>query len=208
MGFCFFNNVGVTAAYLRGRGERVAVVDWDVHHGNGTQRTFYRDPDVLYLSVHEFPFYPGTGWVTETGAGPGEGTTVNIALPNGTTAESHLAAFGRIVLPVVEQFAPDWLLISAGYDAHVDDPLGGLRLRTRDYAAMAHELAGLVPANRTISFLEGGYDLEAIAASAVATIEGTLGEVQTPPLPTDVTGSAARTVQLTAEALSGHWEVG
>lgn len=208
MGFCFFNNVAVTAAYLRGAGERVAIVDWDVHHGNGTQRTFYRDPDVLYVSLHEFPFYPGTGWVTETGSGPGEGSTVNLALPNGTEASSYLAAFGRVVVPVIRQFAPDWLLISAGYDAHVDDPLGGLRLGTADYASMARSLSRLVPANRTIAFLEGGYDLEAIAASAAATVEGTLGVGPAADLPEEVTGSAARTVELTIEAVGPHWEVG
>lgn len=208
MGFCFFNNIAVAAAYLRGRGDRVAVVDWDVHHGNGTQRTFYRDPDVLYVSLHEFPFYPGTGWVTETGAGPGEGTTVNIALPNGTTAESYLAAFGRVVLPVVRQFSPDWLLVSAGYDAHVDDPLGGLRLRTDDYAAMANLLAEVVPANRTVAFLEGGYDLDAIAGAASATVKGTLGLDRAGELPGVVTGSASRTVDLAVEALADHWEVG
>ena len=208
MGFCFFNNAAVAAAYLRGLGERVAVLDWDVHHGNGTQRTFYRDPDVLYLSLHEFPFYPGTGWVNEVGAGPGEGTTVNVALPNGTTAESYLAAFRNVVLPVLRQFDPGWLLISAGYDAHVEDPLGGLRVRTSDYATMAREVARIVPANRTVAFLEGGYDLEAIAASASATVRGTLALEPTQPLPDVVSGSAARTVELTVEALRSHWEVG
>lgn len=207
MGFCFFNNVAVTAAHLRSHGERVAIVDWDVHHGNGTQRSFYHDPDVLYVSLHEFPFYPGTGWVTETGAGPGEGTTVNVALPNGTTADSYLAAFRRIVVPVVGQFAPDWLLISAGYDAHVADPLGGLRLRTADYAALARSLSALVPADRTVAFLEGGYDLEAIAASASATVRGSLGLDAATPLPERVEGSAARTVDLAVEALADHWEV-
>jgi len=104
MGFCLFNNVAVTAAYLRSRGQRVAIIDWDVHHGNGTQNTFYRDPDVLYVSVHEFPFYPGTGWIDEIGAGPGTGMTVNVPLPGGTPAVGYLNAFGRIVVPVVEQF--------------------------------------------------------------------------------------------------------
>jgi acetoin utilization deacetylase AcuC-like enzyme len=208
MGFCFFNNVAVAAAYLRGMGERVAIVDWDVHHGNGTQRTFYRDPDVLYVSLHEFPFYPGTGWVTETGAGPGEGSTINVALPNGTTAASYLAAFRRIVLPVLRQFSPGWLLISAGYDAHLHDPLGGLRLETADYAALAAELTTIVPPERTVAFLEGGYDLDAIADSAAATVRGTLGVADTATLPEEVTGSAARTVELTADALAPFWEVG
>ncbi len=207
MGFCFFNNVAVTGAYLRSLGERVAIVDWDVHHGNGTQRTFYRDPDVLYVSLHEFPFYPGTGWVTEIGGGPGEGTTVNVAVPSGTTSTSYLAAFSRIVVPVVAEFGPDWLLVSAGYDAHRSDPLGGLLLETNDYATMATALASVVRPSRTIAFLEGGYDLQAIAASASATVAGTLGLVPTPPLPSVISGSAARVVELAIETLSQYWEV-
>ncbi len=207
MGFCFFNNVAVTAAYLRSLGERVAIVDWDVHHGNGTQRTFYRDSDVLYVSLHEFPFYPGTGWVTETGGGPGEGTTVNIAVPSGTSSTSYLAAFSRVVLPIVSQFSPDWLLVSAGYDAHRSDPLGGLLLETNDYATMATALASIVRPSRTIAFLEGGYDLGAIAASASATVGGTLGLTGSPLLPSTISGSAARVVDLAIEALSPYWEV-
>lgn len=207
MGFCFFNNVAVTASYLRGLGERVAIVDWDVHHGNGTQRTFYRDPDVLYVSIHEFPFYPGTGWVTETGGGPGEGTTVNIAVPSGTSSTSYLAAFSRIAIPIVSEFAPDWLLVSAGYDAHRLDPLGGLLLETNDYAAMAAALASVVRPSRTIAFLEGGYDLQAMAASASATVAGTLGLTDAPPLPSVISGSAARVVQLAVETLARYWEV-
>ena len=207
MGFCFFNNIAVAAAYLRGFGERIAIVDWDVHHGNGTQHTFYGDPDVLYMSMHEFPFYPGTGWITETGSGIGDGMTVNVALPSGTSSDSYLAAFGRIVIPVLEAFAPDWLLISAGYDAHVDDPLGGLSVSTEAYASMAAHLTTVVPANRTVSFLEGGYDLEAIAAAAGATVEGALGLRTIEPLPDRVEGSAARLVDLAVESLAAHWEV-
>jgi acetoin utilization deacetylase AcuC-like enzyme len=207
MGFCFFNNVAVTAAYLRSLGERVAIVDWDVHHGNGTQRTFYRDPDVLYVSLHEFPFYPGTGWVTETGGGPGEGATVNIAVPSGTSSTSYLAAFSRIVIPIVSEFAPDWLLVSAGYDAHRSDPLGGLLLETIDYATMAAALASVVPPSRTIAFLEGGYDLQAMAASASATVGGTLALTGAPALPSLISGSVARVVELAVETLSRYWEV-
>ena len=207
MGFCFFNNVAVTGAYLRSLGKRVAIVDWDVHHGNGTQRTFYRDPDVLYVSLHEFPFFPGTGWVTETGSGPGEGSTVNVAVPSGTSSTSYLAAFSRIVIPIVSEFAPDWLLVSAGYDAHRSDPLGGLLLETLDYATMAAALASVVPPSRTIAFLEGGYDLQAMAASASATVGGTLGFTSAAPLPSLISGSAARVVDLAVETLSRYWEV-
>jgi len=207
MGFCLFNNIAVAAAYLRAQGERVAVVDWDVHHGNGTQHSFYRDPDILYASLHEFPFYPGTGWVTETGAGPGSGSTVNVPLPSGTSASSYLAAFGRVVVPIVAEFAPDWLLISAGFDAHVRDPLGGLRLESVDYGRMARCLAQLVPAHRTVAFLEGGYDLDAIAEGARYSVEGTLANMDPVELPTEVDGSAARVVDLSVEYLQQFWEL-
>jgi acetoin utilization deacetylase AcuC-like enzyme len=207
MGFCLFNNVAITAAYLRGFGERVAIVDWDVHHGNGTQHTFYRDPDVLYLSLHEFPFYPGTGWVTETGAGPGTGFTVNVAVPSATANTSYLAAFARIILPIVSTYAPDWLLISAGFDAHRRDPLGGLMLESEDYRTMAASLAAIVPPRRTIAFLEGGYDLDAVATSARLAVEGTLGGDVPSLSPDDVSGSARRVTELAVEALSRHWDL-
>ena len=207
MGFCFFNNVAVTAAYLRGMGERIAIVDWDVHHGNGTQHTFYRDPDVLYLSLHEFPFYPGTGWISETGTGPGAGTSVNVAVPTATSADHYMAAFGRVILPIVAEFAPDWLLVSAGYDAHRDDPLGRLQLRTEDYATMAGTLAGVVPAKRTVGFLEGGYDLDAIEASTRSSVRGSLGLDEPLPLPTEIGGSAKRVVDLVVAELSEFWDI-
>jgi acetoin utilization deacetylase AcuC-like enzyme len=208
MGFCLFNNVAVAAAYLRARGERVAIVDWDVHHGNGTQHSFYRDPDVLYASLHEFPFYPGTGWLTELGEGPGSGMNVNVPLPAGTSPSSYLAAFARVVLPIVEQFAPDWMLISAGFDADARDPLGGLRLDSKDYAVMARRLADLVPANRTVSFLEGGYDLDAVSEGCRSVVEGALGYQGGDEMGSEVTGSAARLVDLAVEGLSPYWELG
>ncbi len=208
MGFCLFNNVAVAAAFLRSRGERVAIVDWDVHHGNGTQDTFYRDPDVLYLSIHEFPFYPGTGWVDECGAGPGEGTVVNVPLPGGTSAESYLAAFGQLIAPVVQQFAPDWILISNGYDAHRLDPLGGMRLESQHYGWLASWLVAQVPAARVIAFLEGGYDFDALRTGAAATVDGLVGDHRGLVWPTEVVGSARRVVDLVVEAQSAYWELG
>jgi len=207
MGFCLFNNIAVTASYLRSQGQRVAVVDWDVHHGNGTQRTFWHDPEMLYVSLHEFPFYPGTGWVAEAGSEDAEGATVNVALPSGTSSDDFLAAFGRVAIPVVDQFSPDWILVSAGYDAHIRDPLGGLGVETSAYATMAGALARIVPANRIISFLEGGYDLTALATAPVATVQGFLscsGEVSWPEMSN---GSARRLVDLTVEIASKRWEV-
>ncbi|GMQ93375.1 MAG: histone deacetylase family protein [Acidimicrobiia bacterium] len=207
MGFCLFNNVAVTAAYLRNKGERVAIIDWDVHHGNGTQSTFFRDPDVLYVSVHEFPFYPGTGWIEELGDGPGIGTTINIPLPGATSAVSYLAAFGRIVVPVVEQFDPDWILVSNGYDAHRLDPLGGLMLESEHYGLMAGWAASQVPNARVIAILEGGYDFAAIRESSAATIEGLVGLVGDPSWPTEMAASGGRVTDLVVEALSPYWEL-
>jgi acetoin utilization deacetylase AcuC-like enzyme len=207
MGFCLFNNVAVTASYLRSSGQRVAIVDWDVHHGNGTQHSFWTDPDVLYLSLHEFPFYPGTGWVAEAGGEAGVGTTVNVALPSGTSSGDFLAAFARVVVPVVRQFSPDWILVSAGYDAHVRDPLGGLGVDTPAYGTMASALAGIVPANRIIAFLEGGYDLTALATAPVATVEGLLAPERDISWPEMSHGSAARLVDLSVEVAAQHWDV-
>jgi acetoin utilization deacetylase AcuC-like enzyme len=208
MGFCLFNNVAITAAFLRSRGERIAIVDWDVHHGNGTQNTFYHDPDVLYLSIHEFPFYPGSGWVDERGAGPGEGTTINVPLPGGTSPESYLGAFGRVIAPVIEQYAPDWILVSNGYDAHRLDPLGGLRLESEHYGWLAGWLVGQVPASRVIAFLEGGYDFDALRTASATTVDGLAGQMKSIAWPTDIVGSAKRVVDLVVEAQSGYWELG
>ena len=207
MGFCLFNNIAITAAYLRQRGDRVAIVDWDVHHGNGTQETFYEDPDVLYVSVHEFPFYPGTGWIGEAGRGMGVGTTVNVPLPGGTTADSYLAAFARIVLPVVEQFSPDWILISNGYDAHRLDPLGGLMLESEHYGWLAKLIADQLSTNNVIAFLEGGYDLGALRDSSAATVDGLTGNIVDFELPTTISGAANRIVDLAIESLSPYWEL-
>ena len=172
MGFCLFNNVAVTAAYLTGMGERVAIVDWDVHHGNGTQNTFYSDERVLYLSIHQAGIYPGTGSGGELGEGRGEGTNLNIAVPAGTGGEFYRQACVELAVPVLEQFEPDWILVSAGYDAHAADPLAGLMLVEADYGFMAQTLASLIAEGRAVIFLEGGYDLAALEGSARATVEG------------------------------------
>lgn len=174
MGFCFFNNIAVTTAYLVGRGSRVAIVDWDVHHGNGTQDTFFEEPNVLYLSLHQEGIYPGTGSLNEVGSGDAAGTNLNIAVPGRTGGEFYRTATADLLVPVISQFEPDWLLVSAGYDAHIDDPLAGLSLVAADYGSMAHLLAPLVPPGRSVVFLEGGYDLDALRQSAAATVQGWL----------------------------------
>jgi acetoin utilization deacetylase AcuC-like enzyme len=205
MGFCLFNNVAITASYLKHMRERVAIVDWDVHHGNGTQHSFYQDPDVLYISLHEFPLYPGTGWVDDLGGGRGRGTTVNIPLPSGTIAASHLAAFDQLAMPTLRQFEPSWILVSSGYDAHRDDPLGGLSLESHHYGWMSKALGSVVSANRIISFLEGGYDLAALGSGAVATVDGIVGRVGEITWPDEIVGSAAGVTSMARKALAPHW---
>ncbi len=175
MGFCLLNNVAVTARALTRTGERVAIVDIDAHHGNGTQDVFYADPDVLFVSLHQWPLYPGTGALTETGTGPGVGTTINVPLPAGTAGDTYRAAFDRVIAPAVQRFAPTWILVSAGFDAHRADPITDLGLSASDYGDLLGRITGLVPPGRRIVFLEGGYDLGALEACAFATVR-TLGD--------------------------------
>lgn len=172
MGFCLINNIAVTAAALVARGNSVAIVDWDAHHGNGTQEIFAGSADVLYLSMHHAPYYPGTGRVEEVGGGLGTGRSVNIPVPRGTGGETYQDAFSRVVLPVLAQFEPDWLLVSAGYDGHIEDPLGGLGLLPLDYELMAASLGQVMDRTNTVFLLEGGYNLDAITASVAATLNG------------------------------------
>ena len=175
MGFCLFNNVAIAARAAQQQDgiERVAILDIDVHHGNGTQDIFYDDPTVLYCSLHQWPFYPGTGSADETGAGAGAGTTVNVPLPAGTIGAAWLGAFDSIVAPAVTAFRPDLVLVSAGLDAHRDDPLGQLSLSTQTYGAVAARIIALAKGTTgAVSgwFLEGGYDLAAISDSAAAIV--------------------------------------
>lgn len=176
MGFCLFNNVAVAAAALVDRGERVAIVDWDVHHGNGTQDLFYDDPNVLYVSSHESPLYPGTGRADETGGEAAPFTNLNLPVPRGTRGDVFREMFDEVVSPIVERFAPTWLIISAGFDGHRNDPLADLELSSADFADLAIQLQQLVPARRTVVALEGGYDFEALSLSTGATLSALIGE--------------------------------
>jgi len=180
MGFCLINNVAVAAAELAARGERVLIVDYDAHHGNGTQEIFYADPRVLYVSFHEWPLYPGTGRHDEIGHGAGEGTTVNLPLPAGATGDVYLRALDEVVAPQVEQFGPTWVLISAGFDAHRADPLTGLGLSAGDYAAISGRVAEWARPGRLVSFLEGGYDLGALRDSVAASLPALIGAASMP----------------------------
>jgi acetoin utilization deacetylase AcuC-like enzyme len=175
MGFCLFNNVAVGAAYARASGlGRVAIVDFDVHHGNGTQWMFYADPDVLYVSTHQFPYYPGTGAATETGHGRGVGATVNVPLEAGATDADYELVFAACVEPVLREFAPDLVLVSAGFDVHARDPLAQMRTSTAGCRRMVESLwrtAGEVCGGRLVAVTEGGYDLLALGECLDATVE-------------------------------------
>ena len=184
MGFCLFNNVAVTAAALADRGERVLIVDYDAHHGNGTQDVFWTDPRVAYASFHQWPLYPGTGGLREVGAGAGHGTTINLPLPAGATGDAFRAGVEEVLAPFASAFDPTWLLISAGFDAHRADPITDLGLSSGDYADLTADLLALVPQGRRIVFLEGGYDLDALGASAAACVAAQVGERLVPEPPT------------------------
>jgi acetoin utilization deacetylase AcuC-like enzyme len=184
-GFCLVNNVAVTAAAITEAGGRVCIVDWDVHHGNGTQAIFWDDPRVLYVSTHQWPAYPGTGRVEESGGTGAPGLTINVPLPPGATGDAAVAALDEVVAPVAERFRPDWVLISAGFDAHRADPLAQLEWSAGDYAVLARRVAALAPApGRVIAFLEGGYDLAALRRSVAATAAALAGADLLPEPPT------------------------
>jgi len=192
MGFCLFNNVAVAARALQASGaQRILIVDWDLHHGNGTQHSFWEDPGVLYFSTHQFPFYPGTGAIGETGGGPGRGATVNVPWPGGMGDPEYLAAFDRVLLPIARDFRPDIVLVSAGFDAADGDPLGSMRVCPAGYAQMTARLGSLA-GGRIVLALEGGYDLEAIARSAAACLRVLLGEAPAATKPAEVSPLAAR----------------
>jgi acetoin utilization deacetylase AcuC-like enzyme len=174
MGFCLLNNVAVAAAHARARGcERVAIVDFDVHHGNGTQEIFYADPSVLYVSLHQFPFYPGSGAAEETGRGSGRGYTVNVPLSAGAGDAAYGAAIERVVGPILEAYRPELLLFSAGFDAHQRDPLAQMEMTENGFRALVRRtIAAVGPTVGVGLVLEGGYDLIGLGASLAAAVEG------------------------------------
>lgn len=176
MGFCLFNTVAIGARYLKQRhgAKRILIMDWDVHHGNGTQDAFYEDPSVLYISTHQYPWYPGTGAIDEVGAGAGEGYTVNIPLPAGCGNNEYVRVFKEIVLPIGERFKPEWILVSAGFDAHRRDPLAHMEVDERGFGAMASMLLALAErsaAGKIAFLLEGGYDLTALKEAVMTVLQ-------------------------------------
>lgn len=184
MGFCLVNSVAIAAASLAERGERVAIVDLDAHHGNGTQDAFYDDPRVLFASIHQSPFYPGTGAVDEIGRGAAVGTTINVPVPAGTTGDVYRDAIARVIGPALATFAPTWLLLSMGYDAHRADPLTALGLTSGDHGDLVADLLDVAPDARVVALLEGGYDLGAVRDGVHATLAAFAGERTRPEPPT------------------------
>ena len=206
MGFCLINNAAVAAEYARSRGlDRVAILDWDVHHGNGTQDIFYGSEEVLYLSAHQSPFYPGTGDAREVGEGRGEGFTANVPLPGRSGEDLYAEAFASLFIPILREFRPGLILVSAGYDAHADDLLGGMRLTADSFGRFASALAAVareVGAAPPAFLLEGGYNLNALTDSVAATIKGV---EEKPSLAWEYSGDA-RPVEVARKALGPFWE--
>ncbi len=179
-GFCLFNNIAISARYLQQRYqiEKVLIVDWDVHHGNGTQNSFYDDPTVFYFSVHQWPHFPGTGLQIEKGIGKGEGFTLNVPLSGGNGNDDYIDVFENQLVPAAKNFKPDFFLISAGFDGHYQDPLANMQLTEKGYGQLTQivvDLADEFCEGRIISLLEGGYNLEMLARSVATHIETLLG---------------------------------
>ncbi|HLG54514.1 MAG TPA: histone deacetylase [Vicinamibacterales bacterium] len=211
MGFCFFNNIAIAAAHARRRGlARVAIVDYDVHHGNGTQWAFYDDPSVLFISSHQYPYYPGTGAAGDVGAGAGKGFTVNLPLVAGAIDADYELAYRKLALPILTRFCPELILISAGFDAHMDDPLAGMRLTGSYFGHLTSAIAAVADEccrGRVVAITEGGYDLAGLATSLSASIRALEGDTAafTPP-----TGAAPRgeaTLKAVTPHLADHWKL-
>ena len=183
MGFCLFNNIAIGArrALARHGIRRVAIIDFDVHHGNGTQHSFYEDPSVFFVSTHLAGHYPGTGWENETGAGAGLGTTMNVPLEPGCGDDEYMGILEERIIPTLRKWRPELVMISAGFDAHEADPLGGMALTTEGYGRISHAIGALADeacGGRVVSVLEGGYNLAALAGSAVAHVAGLTGRLE------------------------------
>ncbi len=210
MGFCLFNNVAVGAHYLREKFglQRILIMDWDLHHGNGTQSSFYQDKNVLYLSTHQYPYYPGTGATEETGTGEGEGFTVNLPFPAGWGDAEYIEAFQCIIDPISRQFDPQFVLISAGFDCHYRDPLGGMNVTEEGFAAMARILLRIArdhAQGRCAAILEGGYDLTALKNSVIRVLDEMDGQKLSQGVP-EPEGSL-RIFPRVKEVQKRHWEL-
>jgi acetoin utilization deacetylase AcuC-like enzyme len=213
MGFCFFNSIAVAAAHARARGlARVAIVDYDVHHGNGTQSSFYDDPSVLFISSHQFPYYPGTGAAADIGRDAGIGFTINLPLEAGATDADFELAYQRVALTVLRQFEPELILVSAGFDGHQRDPLAGMRLTTEQFGRLTALLSGVASEScggRIVAVTEGGYDLKALASSLDAAMRVLAGETSLDDYPAPA-GDAPRgeaCVAAVAAEVRRYWQI-
>ena len=213
MGFCFFNNIAVAAAHARARGlSRVAIVDYDVHHGNGTQWSFYDDPSVLFISSHQYPYYPGTGAAGDVGKDRGVGFTVNLPLEVGATDADYELVYQRVALPVLRQFKPELVLVSAGFDAHHRDPLAGMRVTTEQFGrltALIVRAADDVCRGRVVAITEGGYDLHALAASLDVAIHVLAGESSLDdfPAPKDTASRGEACAKAVTPHVAKYWQI-
>jgi acetoin utilization deacetylase AcuC-like enzyme len=210
MGFCFFNNIAIAAAHARARGlARVAIVDYDVHHGNGTQWSFYGDPAVLFISSHQYPYYPGTGAAGDIGTEAGKGFTVNLPMAAGATDADYERVYTKIAFPILRQFRPELVLVSAGFDAHMDDPLGGMRVTAPYFGRLTAALVKVADEccqGRVVAVTEGGYDLTGLAESLRMTIAALDGKTDFA-APSGATPRADATIEAVTPHLSDRWKL-
>lgn len=212
MGFCIYNNIAIAARYAQHRGlaKKILIVDWDLHHGNGTQHAFESDPTILYFSSHQFPYYPGTGRPDETGKGEGEGHTVNVPLPGGQGDSDFIGIYQDLLEPIAEQFRPDLILVSAGFDIYCRDPLGGMGVTEEGFAAITHILMGIADRccqGRIVHTLEGGYHLEGLAQGVkrvLQVLQGTEPSAVTRSSPSDTT---RRIVEYVRDTQKAYWKL-
>ena len=212
MGFCFFNNIAIAAEHLVHKFgcRRVLIVDWDIHHGNGTQNAFYDRNDVLYFSFHQTPLFPGTGGAGETGRGKGAGFTLNFPLLPGKGDEDLLWIFQRVLLPIADRFKPEFILVSAGFDIAEDDPLGGMRASREGFGGLTAALltaAGTSAQDRLALFLEGGYDLPSLKAGVKEVLLRLAGEVRTPVSPASITEASKQEIEPMVQVVRKYWKL-
>jgi len=212
MGFCFFNNIAIAAEHLIQKFgcRRVLIVDWDIHHGNGTQSAFYDRNDVLYFSFHQTPLFPGTGAAGETGRGKGTGFTMNFPLAPGKGDEEFLWIFQKVLLPVADQFKPEFILVSAGFDIAADDPLGGMKASREGFGGLTAALlaaAGTSAQERLALFLEGGYDLPSLKAGMKEVLQRLAGEIRTPVSPASITEAFEREIDPIIQVVRKSWSL-
>jgi acetoin utilization deacetylase AcuC-like enzyme len=207
MGFCLFNNAAIGAAHALKLVKKVIIVDWDVHHGNGTELAFYEMPDVLYFSVHEYPHFPGTGRAADAGAGEGEGFNVNVPLPAWSTDSDHSEAFERILLPIMDAYKPELVVVSAGFDSHAADPLGGMNMTEAGF----HRLASMVREGAKnagiVALLEGGYSPEHLPSSVEAALLGLMGEPYPGDMSPEKTAAAGRHIEAAINVQKKYWRL-